>query len=143
MLVRVNRPALQATRAAFTLLEVLVVVAILVILAAVAGVYVFGYLEDAKMDTAGQQILQLENAAKNYMAKNGGTPPDSLMVLVAPVNGGLPLIEGGQNALIDPWNKPYQYDPSNVDQYGAPDPMVMTTGPQGQPILSPKRKAGK
>jgi general secretion pathway protein G len=127
----------------FTLLEVLVVVAILVILAAVAGVYVFGYLEGARVDSASTQIGELERACINYTTKNHGIPPESLEVLVTPISGGQPLISGGANALLDPWGKPYQYDPTNVDQYGNPDPLVMTTDPQGNPVYSAKRKAGK
>jgi general secretion pathway protein G len=139
MIVSVNRRLAPRNRAAFTLLEVLVVVAILVILAAVAGVYVFGYLEDAKVDTAKQTIGQLESACKSYITKNGGNPPQDLIELVAPTDGRQPLVDGGQNALIDPWGKPYQYDPTNMDQYNNPDPVVMTTNPQGVAIYSAKR----
>ena len=38
----------RVPRAAFTLLEVLIVVAIIVVLAGVSSIYVFRYLEDAK-----------------------------------------------------------------------------------------------
>jgi general secretion pathway protein G len=143
MIVSVNRRLAPRNRAAFTLLEVLVVVAILVILAAVAGVYVFGYLEDAKVDTAKQQIGQLESACKSYMVKNSGNVPQGLIELVQPTDGRQPLVEGGQNALMDPWGKEYQYDGNNVDAYNNPDPIVMTTNPNGQPIYSAKRSAGK
>lgn len=96
-----------------------------------------------KEDAAVQQIMQLEGACKNYMAKNRGDPPQSLDALVAPFNGGSPLVEGGPNALIDPWNKPYQYDPTHVDQRGNLDQLVTTTNSNGEPLYSPKRRAGR
>lgn len=141
MIVSANRRLAPRNRAAFTLLEVLVVVAILVILAAVAGVYVFGYLEDARVDTARQTIGQLESACKNFAVKNGGIPPADLQELVAPTTGGNPLIDGGAGALMDPWGQMFQYDPNNVDVNGNPDPVVFTINPKtGAQIFSAKRQ---
>jgi general secretion pathway protein G len=141
MIVSATRRPVAHRRAAFTLLEVLVVVAILVILAAVAGVYVFGYLEDAKIDTARSQCALFETQCKAYMAKNGGNPPQSLMELVAPSDGRQPLIEGGPAALNDPWQQGGQYQLElRQDNYGNPDPVVYVTSPRtGQPIYSSKR----
>ncbi len=143
MIVSANRRLAARNRAAFTLLEVLVVVAILVILAAVAGVYVFGYLEDAKIDTARTQCAMFESQCKNYMAKNGGVPPQSLMELVAPSDGKQPLVEGGVAALNDPWQQGGQYQMElSQDAYGNPDPIVFVVSPKtGQPIYSSKRAA--
>jgi general secretion pathway protein G len=129
-----------ARRAAFTLLEVLVVVAIIVILAGGASIYVFGYLEDARMDTARNNITLLESQCKAYMAQNGGIPPASLTELVAPTDGRSPKLDGGLSALLDPWGQQYQYDPSAVDNYGAPDPIVSTVTPKGIPLTSNKRR---
>ena len=50
MLVRPNTASRVAARSAFTLLEVLIVVAILVVLASVSSIYVFKFLHDAKVD---------------------------------------------------------------------------------------------
>lgn len=145
MLISVRRPlALQARhRAAFTLLEVLVVVAILVILASVAGIAVFGYLEGAKEDTAKQQITALEGACTNYMVKNGGDPPATLQEIVAPTTpGALPLLDGGLSALKDPWGGMYQYEIVQDPITGSPSPFVYTTNPKtGQQVISPKRTA--
>jgi general secretion pathway protein G len=142
MLVAANRRPLRSVRSAFTLLEVLVVVAILVILASVAGVFVFGYLEDAKVDTARQQIQQLENAAKSYAAKHGGDLPPSLEYLVLPTDQGQPLLDGGEAALMDPWGGRYIYEQAQ-DANGYPDAVVYTTAPNGTQVVSNKRKAGR
>lgn len=128
-----------ARRSAFTLLEVLVVVAIIVILAGGAGVYVFGYLEDAKIDTARNQITMLENACQSYYAKNQAFP-NTLYDLVQPTDGKSPLVDGGVGALRDPWGKEYQYNASNTNANGDQDPMVMTTSSKGIPLYGNKRR---
>ena len=51
-----------ARRAAFTLLEVLIVVAILVILASAASISLFRYLEDAKVGRAKTDMRVIEQA---------------------------------------------------------------------------------
>ena len=96
-------------RGAFTLLEVLVVVAILVVLASVAGIYVFRYYEDAKSDATVLKMQQLERACKNYMAKNDGMWPTDLTLLIAPPDGTDPFIEGGQMAIMSAWGTPIVY----------------------------------
>jgi len=139
MIVSMNRRLAPRNRAAFTLLEVLVVVAILVILAAVAGIYVFGYLADAKVDTAQQTIAMFETQCKAYMAKNGGDPPQTLMELVQPTNGKSPLVDGGPTALINPWGGQYVME-IGQDNYGNPDPIVYTQTDRGVMLKSKKRQ---
>ena len=101
----VRRPS-AVRRSAFTLLEVLVVVAILVILAGISSIYVFRYLEDAKKDKARIECKQLEKSVKAWSVKNGGDLPENLDVLIGG-DGGSPMIEGGQDALRGPWGNPY------------------------------------
>lgn len=138
------RRRMAARRPGFTLLEVLVVVAILVILAGVAGVYVFGFLDEAKADTARSQCAALENAARSFYVKNSRMP-NQLMDLVAPDQsvfpGAKPILDGGQQAILDPWGNPYQSDFSQFDQYNSPDPQVWTyeNGNQNMPIYSARR----
>jgi len=139
MIVAMNRRLAPRNRAAFTLLEVLVVVAILVILASVAGIYVFGFLADAKVDTAQNTIAMFETQCKAYMAKNGGDPPAQLSELVAPTNGKQPLVDGGIAALNNPWGGQYMMEISQ-DQNGNPDPIVYTQDDKGQTIYSKKRQ---
>lgn len=49
----------------------------------------------------------LENATKQYHLKFGAAP-EKLADLVKPPFG-MPFIEGGEKALLDPWGKPYRY----------------------------------
>ena len=139
MLVSANRRLARHSREAFTLLEVLVVVAIIVILAGVATVSLFRYLDDAKDSTAKTQMGTLEEACKSYMVKNEGAVPPSLEELVQPTDGNKPLVEGGLNMLISPHGVKYNYDSTHVDPYGSPDPMVSLQLPNGKILYSPKR----
>lgn len=117
-------------RSAFTLLEVLVVVAILVVLASVASIYVFRYLEDSKKDKAKLDIMALDKAVKTYQIRNDNVPPEDLSQV-------LQFIENAdQSKLIDPWGKPYQY--SYDEQSGIA--LIQTTAPDGTPITNSKVK---
>ena len=144
MLVSANRSLARRTREGFTLLEILVVVAIIVILAGVAGVAMFRFIEDARVDTARTQMTNFENAAKQYMAKNEGVPPQTLNDLVAPADGSKPLIDGGPAVLTPPVpNTQYDYDPNNLDSYGSPDPIVSLKLPDGKVVYSTRRKGAQ
>jgi len=102
----IDRNRLLRRRSGFTLMEVLVVFAILVVLAGI-GVGVFYYLDSAKDRVALVQIKNIESAVENYRLINGSYP-DSLAQLTEPVDDKpAPLSE---QQLMDPWNRMYQYD---------------------------------
>src|SRR5438552_14081125 len=127
MVVRPPQPTRAATRSAFTLLEVLIVVAILVVLAGVSSVYVFRYLEDARIGRAKADCATLAKAAQAYEIQFGQLP-ESLQQLVQPPVGSKPFVD--PDALMDPWNKPYQYDPQGAHSNGL-KPDVYTVTPDG------------
>jgi len=93
-------------RGGFTLMEVLVVMAIIVILAGIGGVIYMRYLEDARRDRAKIDVQALTGACQNYSVKYGEYPA-SLEQLLSPPDGAAPYIE--RTLLFDPWNRPYQY----------------------------------
>jgi general secretion pathway protein G len=97
---RLTRPNLTR-RAAFTLVEVLVVVAIVVILASIGTLATFKFLEDAKVDAARQKAEQLQMYAKTWMTRNDGAEIQDISVLAQ-------YAEDDQKALFDPWGNPYQ-----------------------------------
>lgn len=130
MVVRPLPPARAARRSAFTLLEVLIVVAILVVLAGVSSVYVFRYLEDSKVGAAKAGAATLAKAAQTYEIQFGQLP-ESLQQLVQPPDGRKPFVE--PDALNDPWGKPFQYDPAGAHNH-ALKPDVWTTTPEGVQI---------
>ena len=143
MMLATVRTARQKTthRAAFTLLEVLVVCAILVILAGVASISIFRYMDDARISRAKADMQAIEKACKTYYSQNEQWPdPNNLQQTIGP------LLEG-QAALIDPWNNQYTIEIGAVQQ---PDGssiervLVHSNGPtsKSQPLTYPEIDKG-
>lgn len=126
MLARPTPAARASRRSAFTLIEVLVVVAILVVIAGVGGVIVLRQQQDAYVKVAKTQVEQLGKAAQAFSLANDRLP-DSLAELAAPPGGGAAYIE--QKMLNDPWNRPYQYAAEGQHNAGKGLPDVWSTGP--------------
>jgi general secretion pathway protein G len=127
-------------RAAFTLLEVLVVVAILVILAGVGVVATTRYLDDARKSKAQMACQGIAQAMESYKM-NAANPtndyPQSLQELLAPSFGGSGFLKNGESDMIDPWGQQFQiqFIQSNSDLTGTSQmPLVYTTAPDGTPI---------
>jgi general secretion pathway protein G len=108
---RTGRPANDA---GFTLLELLVALGILVLLAAIVGPQVAGYLGRAKTDTARVQLSSVASALELYALDNGGypTPQAGLRALIEPPTGASrwrgPYLSK-PDGLVDPWGRPYLY----------------------------------
>jgi general secretion pathway protein G len=124
-----QRDSRRSDRLGFTLMEVLVVVAILVVLAGASSIAVFRYLDESKLNRAKVDVRTIENACKTYKLKYGDYPT-SLDLLVS---GPKPYLEGGQEAILDPWGRPYQYDPSGRNN-GGQKPDISTVSPDGDTI---------
>src|SRR5262245_4487521 len=99
-----------AARRAFTLMEVLVVVAIIFILASVSTIVVFRYLDESKDRIAKAGVRTLDTAIKAHKTTHGDYP-QSLEELVLPTPDGKPAALE-ETALLDPWGRPYIYDVS-------------------------------
>ncbi len=116
----------------FTLVELLVVVAILGLLAAIATPMVLRHLADAKVDTAQVQISNLNTALEMYKLDSGRYPTsdEGLAALVTQPPDAQkwrgPYISGDGN-LIDPWGHPYVYrSPGEKKEFE-----LSTLGPSG------------
>jgi general secretion pathway protein G len=119
-------------RAGFTLMEVLVVVAILVILASVAIIAVPRYIDDARKNQALLRAQSLGQACEsfNLNSANDTGYPQALNALLQPPFGGPSFLKNGEKDLMDPWNKPYNYEiVTRADQTQAP--LISTTAPDG------------
>ena len=121
-----------ARRAAFTLLEVLVVVAILVILATVASIAVTRNLDDARKSKAQLQAAAIAKAMESYYINqnSGGQYPTTLGELQTPPWGGSSFLNDPQNDTVDPWGQQFQIQqaPSN-DGATLGKPIVWTMAP--------------
>lgn len=112
--------------AGYTLLEVLVVLGITVLLAAVVGPRLMQYFGKAKHDTAGMQLKNIETALELYYMDVGQYPPAELGLgaLVAPPNGVArwsgPYLQKA-DGLLDPWQQTFVYvfpgEHGNYDLY--------------------------
>jgi len=105
-------------RRGFTLIEIMVVIVILALLAALVGPKIMGRTDDAKIQTTKTQIRNLESALKLYKLDNGVYPTteQGLSALVTkPTVGVIPTSykEGGylesQNVPKDGWGNDYLY----------------------------------
>lgn len=125
----VLRKRRSAVRHGFTLMEILVVVAILVVLAGTGGVYYMKYLDDAKKDVARTQVrTALTQAADAYYIKYGDYP-QSLQSLTQPTpDGGKASLE--PSALRDPWGREYQYAYPGQHHTSTGKPDIWSTGPR-------------
>jgi general secretion pathway protein G len=114
----------------FTLLELLVVLVILGMLAALAGPRVIHYLGGAKTDTAKLQIEEFGSALDLYRLEVGGYPStqEGLRALVeAPggVNGWNGPYLKKKTVPKDPWGNDYRYEspgqhgPYDISSLGA------------------------
>lgn len=103
-----------AAAAGFTLVELLVVLAILTLLAGLVGPRVLGQLGGAKSKTAAVQIADIEKAMELYKLDVGRFPTteeglEALAKRPPTVTSGWsgPYLKGAVPA--DPWGKPYRY----------------------------------
>ena len=105
--------------AGFTLLELLVVLAIIGLLGALVGPRLFERLEGSKVTTAQTQVRMLKTSLDTMRLDIGRYPTaeEGLDLLVrAPTEPSLrarwhgPYLEG--EVPLDPWGNPYQYNPA-------------------------------
>jgi general secretion pathway protein G len=129
----------RRSRDAFTLVEVLVVVAILVILAGVGTVGLLRYLDTAKESNARMNAQNIQKAMKTFYVMHDSNWPPDLSYLIG-ADGQKPLIEGGQGALVGPWGNPFQFS-IEQDPNGTGDeiPVVWTTDKNGKRFAWPKQ----
>lgn len=108
-----DRPVAQ-TEGGYTLIEVLVVIGILALLAAVATPQVLRYLGHARTEAARIQIQAISTALELYLLDNGTYPSQRAglsALVIRPVDA--PRWRGpylkGNDGLLDPWGRGYQY----------------------------------
>ncbi len=100
-------------RQGFSLMEIMIVIAIMGLLAAVIGPRVVGFLSGAKTDTTKQSLRGLKSAIEMFNIKLGDYPDSLKDLYKKPANEDLakdwtePYIE--EKKLVDPWKHKFQY----------------------------------
>jgi len=124
----------RAGRCGYTLMELLVVLVILGLIAALVAPQVIGYLGGARHDAARLQIDRLSGVLDLYYLETGGYPSteQGLAALVERPDGAIawngPYIRKA-DALTDPWGNPYLYKaPGEHGEYD-----LSSLGADGQP----------
>jgi general secretion pathway protein G len=125
----VLRSAVLRSRASgYTLMEIMLVVAIIAVIAGGVIVKMTGALDVAKIQRTEQDINNIYSALKLYEARNYQMPDQSqgLEALVSmPSTGTKPAnwLKLMDSVPTDPWNTPYQYrnpgkrDPTGIDVF--------------------------
>lgn len=130
--------AFSRSRHGFTLIEVMVVVAVLAILAALVAPNVFGHLGTAKDSAARSQMEMLTAALDAYRLDNGRYPTGAQgleALRTEPTSEPRPRSWNGpylrRAVPMDPWDQPYVYiSPGDANPNGFD---LLTYGADGQP----------
>ncbi len=131
-----NSPRFPRRRAGFTLIEIMVVVVIMGVLAALLVPRLMGRTDDARILAAKQDIATLMQALKLYRLDNQRYPTteQGLQALIARPTNGPQAANWKTGGYIDrlnkdPWGNPYQYASPGTRS----DVDIFSYGADGQP----------
>ena len=123
----------------FTLLEVLLVLAIMGAIAAMVVPQLLGRQQDAMIKVTRSSIKGLESAAQLYAVEHGGVYPhgtgtEVFQMLIRPMDAaGKPLMPYLDSIPLDAWNNPLWYEyPTNNKTVPGDKPAIWSAGPNGQ-----------
>ena len=121
-------------RGGFTLLEVLLVLAILIAIAAMVVPNIVGAADEANKDTTRLNIKAFEQAAQMYKIKNkywpeGGTEDVVMLLMMTEDDRGQQQAAFLEKIPVDAWGEPlqYQYPADNTGNTGKP--LIYSFGP--------------
>lgn len=109
--------------AGFTLVELMVVISIIAVLAAIVGYNVLGSVDEGNIAAAKAQIKQFDTALTAYKIKFKKFP-ETLDGLVNPPSGD--SILNAKSIPTDPWGNPYVYTVEGSSKY-----VIMSYGADG------------
>jgi general secretion pathway protein G len=126
---RLERTERAVRRQGFTLMEVLIVVAIIVMLAGLGGYYLMQQYSGAQISTAKIKVANVSKLAETFRLNNGRFPQSLEELEQQQPNGFAPL--AARDDLTDPWGQPLGYDQAGSRNNGL-KPDVWANGPNGQ-----------
>jgi general secretion pathway protein G len=125
-------------RAGFSLMELLIVLAIIGLIAAMVVPNLIGRQQQANIDITKQSIHSLEQALKLYAAEHNAQYPegnsDALTMLIQPMDrNNQPLPAYIEKIPTDAWGNPLSYEfPSTKGQTTVVKPAIWSYGPDGK-----------
>lgn len=118
-------------RRGFTLMEVLLVLAILGVIAAIVVPNLLGSQEKANIKATKLQINEIEKFCGLYALDHNGTLPQSLDLLTQPYeNDGVEVKPITGKVPVDAWGNPFNYDAAGSHQK-IKKPDIWSNGPNG------------
>ena len=118
----------NAARSGFTLVELLVVVAILGILGTIGLQGVTKHIENTRKTAAKQAVDNIRGAVTAYMiGEKKSVPPSDLKVIIDQSGDEDPYLDGGEGALVDPWDGDYRIEVKGKRF------VIISNGPDGSP----------
>jgi prepilin-type N-terminal cleavage/methylation domain-containing protein len=119
---------IKSSRKGCTLVELLVVVAILGILGAIGLQGVTKHIENTRKTAAKQAVDNIRGAVPAYMiGEKKSTPPSDLKVIIDQTGDEDPYLDGGEGALVDPWDGDYRIEIKGKRF------VIISNGPDGSP----------
>ena len=109
---------MSRSKSGFTLIELIVVIALLAVLAAVVAPNLLGKASDANRKSAGIQLEKIANTVELYRLETGRYP-DSLMDLVQQPEG------------LERWNGPYVRKRSQINDPWGNELIIQRPGTNG------------
>jgi general secretion pathway protein G len=119
---------LYRRRQAFTLMEIIVVVAIILILAGAGAIVLPKVLIDARVSRTKLDLASIESMVLKYQIDKGRLP-QTLVELTQSENGTLAYMD--EKLLKDPFGQDWDYNPSMIHQKTG-KPRIGSQGPPGQ-----------
>jgi general secretion pathway protein G len=110
-----SRRLARSIRSAFTLMEMILVLAIIAILIAIGASTLGEFDEQAKITAARAQLNTVSTAIKMFKVNNRNLPPSLDALVKPPANAPVkkPFME--ENGIVDPWDNKYIYKSPGKD----------------------------
>jgi len=106
---KANPPLLRHAKAAFTLMEMMLVLAIIALLIAIGAVTLGEVDENAKFTAAEAQMSTIRTMIVQYKTLNRTLPPSLEALVTPPGNARVKRKLMKEEGIMDPWNNKYMY----------------------------------